>query len=178
LGFDLSSNFQLDMEWPMLHEPIPELILKGYSLDVLLHLTWYYHSFLSSLFLLCSLYIYLLFYSLFIFFWVLESSPFSFILHLLLLLVYYLIIFVFLFSFILRLLFLFVYYFVIFMFSFTLMRTLCDLGAGSGELRNWKNWSNFHSISLGKKKFDTKKKKDFCFVLVNACAILIDCLLL
>ena len=37
LGFDLSSNFQLNMEWLMLHEPLPELILEGYSLHVLLH---------------------------------------------------------------------------------------------------------------------------------------------
>uniref|UniRef100_A0A7C8YVI2 Uncharacterized protein n=1 Tax=Opuntia streptacantha TaxID=393608 RepID=A0A7C8YVI2_OPUST len=78
LGFDLSSNFQLDMEWPMLHEPIPELILEGYSLDVLLYLTWYNHSFLSSLFLLCSLYTFIILFS---FYFLLSLGVISFFFH-------------------------------------------------------------------------------------------------
>jgi len=77
LGFDLNSNFQLDMEWLMLHQPLLELIIDGYSLDALLHLTWYNCSSLSSLFLsfLC---VYLLFYFLFIFFLFDFTSSFSF----------------------------------------------------------------------------------------------------
>ena len=67
IGFDLSSNFQLDMEWLMLHEPLLELILEGYSLDVLLHRPGIIVP-LYLLFLFCFLYIYLLFYFLFIFF--------------------------------------------------------------------------------------------------------------
>jgi len=78
LGFDLSSNFQLNMQWLMHHGPLPELILERYSLDVLLHLTWYDCSSLSSLFLLFSLYIFIILFS---FHFLLSLGVISFFFH-------------------------------------------------------------------------------------------------
>jgi len=54
MGFELSSTFQLDMEWLMLHRPLSKHISRGYSLGILLHLTWYKRSSLSLLFILFS----------------------------------------------------------------------------------------------------------------------------
>ena len=54
-SFDLSSSVAFDMEWLMLHMPLFERISGAYSLGVILHLTWYTHFSLSSLFNLCFL---------------------------------------------------------------------------------------------------------------------------
>ena len=64
-SFDLSSTFQLNMEWLLLHKFLD--CQEGYSLGALLHLTRYKRSYLSPLFILfsfvyiCCLVLFLLF---------------------------------------------------------------------------------------------------------------------
>ena len=78
MGFNLSSSVPL--KWLMHHEPILQQILEGYSSGIILHLTWYNHSSLSSLFILFYFVIFVAlfyFYYFLLSFWVLSFFAFG-----------------------------------------------------------------------------------------------------
>ena len=62
MGFDLSGNLPLDMEWLMLHEPLFKQILGGYNLVVIVHMTQYYFSIPCILCIFCVLCLLFLFF--------------------------------------------------------------------------------------------------------------------